>query len=272
MWSRSTSGSGLRRPRLDQFRKRAVAALGAVRRAVVAEDLQQALLDQRLARVLRRKRGDQQPLRGDARLVVRRGSDFAQTECCVVWPLERNHRPENIDQDIVHAFLADQPARRAQRRAGERGVRFPERIAHAEHDSREGLIVARLQRREQFANMRNEMSQRGQAPLGPVERTQPGELPLAARQQGVVERRACLPPDFPQLPQPVARLGREAGRAFAGQETGDTEEMRQPCGGTEPQQPFPRDALRHEPHRDLIGMKAERLGQGLEQRLLVIRK
>ena len=94
----------------------------------------------------------------------------------------------------------------------QKGSRTPKSVLAKPSASRD------FQRAEQPAHLRHEMRQRGQTALGPIQRTLAGEPPLAARQQRVVERRARLPPNFPQLAQPAARFGSAGAPCFRREE------------------------------------------------------
>ena len=166
--------------------------------------------------------------------------------------IERNHRPEHIDEDVVHAFLAEEPAGCGQGRAGQRRVLFPEGIADAEERLAEAICIADFQCGEQLWDARNNLRECGESSFRPIERTQPGEFPLGAWQQGVIECTPRLPPDFPEVAQPAARFGLKPRDAFVWQKSGEPEEMREPRLRIERAQFCPRQALRDEPHRDLI--------------------
>jgi hypothetical protein len=81
--------------------------------------------------------------------------NFAESTHGRLRVLQRNHRPKHVDQNVLHALLADEPAGRRERSAGQRGVRFPERIAHVEEDFGEGFRVAEFERGEQAAHVRD---------------------------------------------------------------------------------------------------------------------
>jgi hypothetical protein len=148
----------------------------------------------------RRQRGKKHPLRCDPRRPIGSRVYFLQRLARRLGILHRYHRPENIDQDIVHPLAADQPARRAQGRAGQGRLLFPKRIAHRQQRLGEALHVPLLEGGEQVRNARHDLRQRRQPPLRPVERTQTRQLPLASWKQRVIEFAPRLPPDLPKLP------------------------------------------------------------------------